>query len=243
MESLVETVGLLALSAATIALLHTLAGPDHYLPFIALGKARGWSMGRQLRITLVCGVGHVAASLALSLIVIWIGRGTELALWAEERRGEAAGWLLLGFGIAYTAWGVRQALRDRPHSHWHTHADGTVHDHQHGHTGQHAHPHTEVDGSPSARQLTPWLLFVLLVLGPCEPLIPLLLYAAAEGGGAAIAAVAGTFAAVTLAAMCGAVLVGALGLASLAPNQLGRYAHLLAGLTLVACGLAVRFGL
>jgi len=239
----VEPVGLLALSAATVALLHTLAGPDHYLPFIALGRARGWSIGRQMRITLVCGTGHVAASLGLSLIVIWLGRGAELALWTEDRRGELAGWLLLGFGVAYTVWGIRQALRQRPHSHWHVHEDGTAHDHPHGHSGRHAHVHTEADGAPVARRLTPWVLFVLLVLGPCEPLIPLLLYAAAEGGAPAVATVAGAFAAVTLAAMCGAVWVGALGLASLAPLRLGRYAHLLAGLTLVACGLAVRFGL
>jgi hypothetical protein len=87
------------------------------------------------------------------------------------------------------------------------------------------------------------MLFVLLVLGPCEPLIPLLLYAAAEGGTPAVAAVAGTFAIVTVGAMCGAVLLGALGLASVAPERLSRYGHALAGLTLVACGLAVRFGL
>lgn len=238
-----ESVGLLAASAATIALLHTLAGPDHYLPFIALGRARGWPLGRQLRITALCGAGHVAASLALSLLVIWIGRGTGLALWAEERRGVVAGWLLLGFGVAYTAWGVRQLLRGRPHSHWHVHEDGTAHNHPHGHSGQHAHPHTEADGQAAGRRLTPWVLFVLLVLGPCEPLIPLLLYAAAAGGTPAVTAVAGTFAAVTLAAMCGAVLLGSLGLASLAPTRVGRYAHVLAGLILVVCGLAVHFGL
>ena len=34
----------LALTAAAIAFVHTLLGPDHYLPFVAMAKARGWSM-------------------------------------------------------------------------------------------------------------------------------------------------------------------------------------------------------
>jgi hypothetical protein len=58
---------LLAITAISIAFLHTLAGPDHYLPFIALSKARGWSMGRTIMWTIICGCGHVWSSVLLGL--------------------------------------------------------------------------------------------------------------------------------------------------------------------------------
>ena len=34
----------LLVTAAFIGFLHTLLGPDHYLPFIVMGKAKKWSM-------------------------------------------------------------------------------------------------------------------------------------------------------------------------------------------------------
>ena len=40
---------ILSLSAAGIAILHTALGPDHYLPFAALGTARRWSLARWAR--------------------------------------------------------------------------------------------------------------------------------------------------------------------------------------------------
>ena len=32
----------LCVTAASIGFLHTLFGPDHYLPFIVMAKAKGW---------------------------------------------------------------------------------------------------------------------------------------------------------------------------------------------------------
>ena len=50
---------LLLLTGASIGVIHTLLGPDHYLPFVALSKARAWTQGRTAAITAACGVGHV----------------------------------------------------------------------------------------------------------------------------------------------------------------------------------------
>jgi hypothetical protein len=68
---------LLAFSAAAIAFVHTILGPDHYLPFVAMAKARQWSMSKTLRITLMCGTGHLAGSVtlaALGLKAVNLGR-------------------------------------------------------------------------------------------------------------------------------------------------------------------------
>ena len=41
-------VTVLITTAAYLAFLHTLVGVDHSLPFVVLGKARGWSLRRTL---------------------------------------------------------------------------------------------------------------------------------------------------------------------------------------------------
>ena len=162
---------MLALSAAAIAFAHTVLGPDHYLPFVAMARARGWSMSRTLRITLLCGAGHLAGSVVLGLAGIALGIQLSALTWMEGIRGSLAAWMLIGFGLAYTAWGLRQAHRNRRHTHWHHH-DGITHAHEHSHHDAHAHVH-QAPASP--KSLTPWVLFVIFILGPCEPLIPILI--------------------------------------------------------------------
>ena len=50
----------LVATAASIGFIHTLLGPDHYLPFIVMAKVRGWSRSKALGVTSLCGLGHVA---------------------------------------------------------------------------------------------------------------------------------------------------------------------------------------
>jgi len=225
----------LALSAAAIAFVHTLLGPDHYLPFVAMAKARGWSMARTLRITLVCGIGHLAGSIALGLAGILLGIQLSSLEWLEGFRGNLAAWLLIGFGFAYMAWGLRRALRSRPHTHWHDHG-GVVHSHQHQHHRDHAHVH-EAGG----RSLAPWIIFVIFVLGPCEPLIPLLMYPAARESLAGVLVVTGIFGVVTVLTMIAAVAVASLGLRAARFSRLEPWSHAMAGSAILACGLAVAF--
>ncbi len=229
---------LLLVTAASLGLIHALAGPDHYLPFIALAKARGWSMARTVRVTLLCGSGHVLASLVVGGLGIALGWSLGGIEKLQSVRGDLVAWVLVGLGLAYTAWGVRQAMRNRPHSHWHSHADGTVHEHRHTHHAEHAHPHERAAG----RILTPWLLFVVLVLGPCEALIPLLMVPAARGSWSGVALVAAIFGLATLTAMVAAVVVGSYGLARVDFRPLARHAHTIAGLTVMACGVAIWLG-
>lgn len=235
----------LVASAATIGVVHTLLGPDHYVPFVALARSRQWSLGRALSVTAVCGAGHVVGSIALGALGIALGWAVSGLVEIEDLRGDLAGWLLLGIGLAWTAWGVRRALRRRPHSHLHAHADGLVHRHDHGHAGAHAHPH---EAPASARGLVrrwlgPWSLFVVFVLGPCEPLIPLLMVPAAGGGWGAVALVAGVFAAATIVTMLAVVAAGASALALVPAAGLERWSHAAAGAALALCGVAVTLGL
>jgi nickel/cobalt exporter len=232
---MITEITVLSLSAAAIAFVHTLLGPDHYLPFIAMAKARGWSLARSLRITLWCGAGHLAGSVVLGLAGILLGMQLASLEWLEGLRGNLAGWLLLGFGLAYTAWGLRRALRSKPHTHWHSH-DGLAHSHRHSHLDDHAHVHGERE---SGRSLTPWLIFIIFVLGPCEPLIPLLMYPAARESWAGVLAVTIVFGLVTVLTMLLVVGLTLKGLKRIRLRALEQYTHVFAGGTLAACGLGV----
>jgi len=226
---------MLALSAAAIAFAHTVLGPDHYLPFVAMAKARGWSMAKTVRITLFCGVGHLAGSVVLGLVGITVGVQLSSLSWLEGVRGNLAAWMLIGFGLAYTAWGLRQAHRNRPHTHWHHH-DGVSHLHEHRHQETHAHVHDRVAGS---RSLTPWVIFIIFVLGPCEPLIPLLMYPAARESITGVIVVTVVFGLVTVLTMSLAVAIALLGLRTIKVSKLAPYGHAVAGSTILACGLGI----
>ncbi|MCC7293947.1 MAG: hypothetical protein IT449_17950 [Phycisphaerales bacterium] len=128
-------------TAATVGVIHTLLGPDHYIPFIAMSRAGRWSLRKTMGVTLVCGLAHVLSSVLLGVAGVAAGSALGLLTKIEAARGDVAGWLLVGFGVAYTVWGVRRALRNKPHAHWHAHADGTLHSHVHVHHEDHVHVH------------------------------------------------------------------------------------------------------
>jgi sulfite exporter TauE/SafE len=227
--------GVLAATAAGIGALHTAVGVDHYLPFIALGPARRWSLGRTLAVTALCGAGHVLSSILLGAVGLALGMALGRLDAFEARRGEAANLLLIGLGLAYAAWGLARARRDREHAHLHVHADGRAHRHPHRHASDHVHPH---DGVRHATLV--WSLFIIFVFGPCEALIPLLAAAASLGVPGAALAVSAPFAAATIASMLALVALGHLGSRVAAPPALERHAHTFAGLAMAGSGLAVR---
>lgn len=225
---------LLLLTAASIAFIHTLLGPDHYLPFVAMGKARGWALAKTLRVTLYCGTGHVMSSVAIGGLGIVLGAQLGSLVEIEGVRGNIAGWALLSFGLMYFAWGLKKAGRAHSHTHLHTHGE-VAHAHVHDHAHEHMHAHAE----SSRRSVTPWALFIIFVLGPCEALIPLFMYPAAQQSMTLVMLVALIFGAVTLLTMLGAVAVTCLGLRKIRLPSMGHYAHAAAGASVAVCGAAI----
>lgn len=229
---------LLSWTAASIGLIHTALGPDHYLPFIMMAKVRGWSMAKTTWITILCGGGHVLSSIVLGLLGVYLGAEVMKLEALEAYRGTLAAWLLIGFGFAYFIWGVHRAIKNKKHSHIHTHEDGSVHEHPHRHASRHAHVH---DQKSSAKDLTPWILFTVFVLGPCEPLIPLLMYPAAKSSMMGMYLVAGIFTVTTLVTMVSIVLLTTWGIGFAKLGKLERYTHAIAGGTICLSGLAIMF--
>jgi len=232
----------LAGAALSIGCLHTLLGPDHYVPFVALSRAGGWSTRKTLLVTCLCGLGHVGSSLLLGMLGIALGLAVNRIEGIEDTRGGIAAWLLIGFGAAYLIWGVVYALRGHAHSHQHAHADGTVHSHQHDHHSEHLHPHSVTQQVVPAR-MTPWILFTIFFFGPCEPLIPLLMYPAAEASLWGVAMVTILFSLATLITMTGMVSLLVGGFMMVRFSTFERFTHAFAGGVVLACGMAVKFGL
>jgi len=227
---------LLAITAASIGFFHTLFGPDHYLPFIVMAKARKWSMVKTTWVTIACGVGHVGSSVLLGLIGIAFGIGINRLTGIESVRGTIAGWLFIAFGLVYFIWGIRKAYRNRPHKHIHVHDDGSYHSHQHVHQNRHVHVHEE-----KKKQLTPWVLFIIFILGPCEPLIPLLMYPAARNSTSGLILITLIFGLVTLVTMLSVVLVSTFGINFLPLGKLERYTHAIAGAIILLSGIGIQF--
>ena len=225
----------LCISAALIGVLHTLLGADHYLPFIVMSRARKWSIPQTAWITVLCGVGHVLSSVVLGLVGVAVGVSITKLEFIEGLRGGIAAWLLIGFGSAYFLWGLRKAVKSIPHSHIHNHRDGERHDHDHQHEQEHSHVHPK-----AGRTLTPWILFVIFVFGPCEALIPLLMYPAARLGFSGMILVTAIFGIVTIATMTFLVLIGVWGFNLVRFKQLERYMHAISGAMIALSGLAIQ---
>lgn len=219
-------------AAASVALIHTLIGVDHYLPFVVLGRARKWSLKKVALITAACGVGHVLGSIALGFIGIAIGTAVGTLEWIESIRGALAAWGLIGFGLAYMSWSFIRMKRGQRHSHAHAHADGSVHDHDHNHHKEHLHAH--------GASVTFWSLFIVFALGPCEPLIPVLMAPAFAHDWWLVAEVTGVFAAVTISAMVTMALLGATGLKFAPIGRVEKYAGIMAGAAIASSGVAIQ---
>lgn len=248
----------------TIGFFHTLYGPDHYLPFVAMSRVGGWNLRKTIVVTLLCGVGHVASSVVLGFIGIAFGIVVLQLETLEGLRGDVAGWLLVAFGLTYFSWGLVQAIRNRPHTHLHVHFDGTVHAHQHVHQEAHLHVHESAaeressaatvnpyeapadaaaTAAPRKASLTPWVLLTIFIFGPCEPLIPLLMYPAAKANALGVVCVTLLFGLTTLATMTGMVVLMCAGAGAVRFERFHRYSHALAGLVVTSCGVAIKLGL
>ncbi|MEN8191171.1 MAG: sulfite exporter TauE/SafE family protein [Bacteroidota bacterium] len=227
---------ILLVTAASIGFMHTALGPDHYIPFIVLSKSEKWTNFKTAIITLVCGAGHVISSIIIGVAGFVVGASLFSLESIESFRADIAGWLLISFGLLYAVWGLKQSQRNRTHSHMHIHMDGAVHTHKHSHRTDHSHIHIS-----ESRKLTPWLIFIVFVLGPCEPLIPLLIYPAASLNIVVVIAVASIFSLATLITMQVMVFIGIYGLNYFPLRRVQNHIHTLAGISVLLCGISIQF--
>jgi putative Mn2+ efflux pump MntP len=213
----------LVAAAMTVGAVHTCA-PDHWVPFAALARAEQWSARRTAAVTAACGLGHVTVSVALGVLALVCGR--EVFELFGRRLESVSGLLLIGFGVAYAAWGLRHVVGERLHAHAHAHGHAHVHFHAHAH-----HHH-------GAGRVTPSTLFVLFSLDPCVAVIPLMFASAPLGWNWTLAVVA-SYELATIGTMVVLVLPARAAAGLARGVWADRYGDALAGVVVAAVGIVV----
>ena len=143
----------IASSAASIGFVHTILGPDHYLPLVAMAKTNGWSAPKTASYVAVCGTFHLLGTILVGALAIFLGLAYLNVETVQSLRTDFAGWFLLSFGAIYFAWGMNWAIREGKRS-----RGSSVFDNQ--------------KNAPFVR-CTAFAPFVFLIFGPCVPLIQL----------------------------------------------------------------------
>ncbi|MFQ5604659.1 MAG: hypothetical protein ACE5HS_15420 [bacterium] len=205
----IDSLSVLIVSTLTIGIVHALA-PDHWVPFVSIGRAQNWSKTKLAWVTFICGIGHVGSSVVIGIIGLVLGFSLSSLESIESQRAQVAGLLLIGFGIAYAIWGLKHV---------------------------HHHHHPKLDGK---RSMTIWTMIAIFVLGPCEPLIPLMFVSAAHGW-TAVWMVSLIFGLVTLAMMVGQALLAYIGTSMVVFKKMEHYTHAVAGLVIALTGGMVMF--
>lgn len=194
-----------------MAFLHALA-PDHWMPFAAIGKAQKWSNLRLLWITFISGIGHVGISIVFSIIGILLGFSLSKLKSIEGHRGEIVLWLLIGFGIAYMIWGIKKAREDKNR--------------------------TIDEEKLKAKTVAVWTMFAIIILGPCEPLVPLV-FLGYNFGWPGVIIVSIAFSIVTIIMMLTQSLLALMGIQLVKNDIAERYSHAFAGLVIALTGVFV----
>ncbi len=204
-----------------VAFLHG-ALPNHWLPFVLVGRRQGWATGKTLAITALAGLGHAAVTMLLGLLLVALG------LAVGDRLGPAlplaAGGLLILFGVYYLA----------------NHARG-------GHVhlpfiGRLAPAHGQFDdGAPAAAvsdRAAVLGLLAILALSPCEAFIPVYL-SGLRFGWAGFGVLSLVLAAAAMTSMVGLTGLSLAGVGWLGKRRTERYEGLVLGGALCLLGVLV----
>ncbi len=211
-----ESLSSLFALAAGVGVVHTIAGPDHYLPVIAAARLRDWSSRRALARTAMLGLVHCLTSVVVlvAALAFFGGVVTESSALAttQDVRSDVTAGLLIASGAVLGGLGWRTFRRGVP--------DRTL-------------------GAATSRMRLALLL--IFAIGPCEWLLLPAVAAAASHGAVGALAAAGVFTVATVVTMVVAV---AFGLAILPRWRLRPgLGELAAGATFALCGALILIGL
>ena len=212
---------IIAASAASVGFFHTILGPDHYLPLVAMAKTNGWSGTKTASYTAFCGISHVLGTILVGSLVFLLGLAFFNIETLQSVRGDFAGWFLLLFGAVYFALGVKWVSRKKKMK-----EEGVV---------------DRMQGSAFSR-CTPFALFIFFILGPCEPLIPLMSLGAESTGIVSPLLVISAFCGTTILTMLFCVMFFYYGISHFSFfMKFENYMHAVTGLIIFLCGSAIQF--
>lgn len=225
-----EPAAIVFLSAACAsAALHALI-PDHWPPFVLMGRARNWTTGKTLALATAGGLVHVCLSVGLGMVTYRLGR--EGAEAAARRMGETLEVLsslgLALFGMVYGAYSWYRERRHHPPAGEGSGGRGHLEPpHHHGHLLERW----------FAGNLTGLSLVVVIGVSPCALAFPILLASAASLGMAGVILVAAGFGLATMATTVTVTLIGSLSARRVDFPFLSRYGDLITGFLIGLVGI------
>ncbi len=218
-------------AAGTTAALHALI-PDHWLPFVLMGRSRKWSVAKTLGLASAAGLLHLCLAVGLGLLTFQLGH--EGAQAAARRLGETLEVLsslgLAAFGFFYGAYSWRREWRHHPAEEHDHGGEGTPRRDPHHH---HGHLLERWFGG----DLSGWSLVAVIGISPCALAFPVLLAGAASLGIGGVLLVAAGWGIVTMLVTVAVTLVGFLSAEKVDFPFLSRYGDLISGVLIGLVGL------
>ena len=194
------------------SLLHAVL-PTHWLPFVAVGRAQGWSRAITLTVVVLAGLAHIASTAIVGSILTLAG---GLAPWVTHAMPFLAAAVLLAFGLWYLgrAWFRAPALAG---------------------VGAQAVERPRVSDAAAI-----WGLVGFLAASPGEALLPVYVGAGVHGWGV-VALLTLAFAAGTVLGMVVFTSQALVGVAPLRLPRLARFEGVALGVVLIVLAAFVLF--
>jgi ABC-type nickel/cobalt efflux system permease component RcnA len=223
---------MLFVTAAATAAFHTLI-PDHWLPFVLVGRARGWTAGTTALVSGFSAVVHTALSVVLGIGALALGVGAARVV--GQRLERASGILLVVFGAAYAVWAWRKGGHFHPGGALlHRHEAQPLCDGQEGpDNAEHLHYHADdrwIRAGKGALSLA-----LIVGLNPCVLVLPIMVAGAAQGA-AVVALVTGAYCLTTVGLMVGLSVAGVVGARRIPVPAAARHMEAASGLLIAAAG-------
>ena len=249
----------LLLSAIALAASHALS-PDHWFPFVAIGRANNWKTLSVLGLAFIAALGHATTSVVVGLVSVFAGQGAP-AEWVEVMKAITPA-LLIAFGAGYTFISLYKLRVSR---HDHSHGLGVLnrwlgidpHDYEfhknsnsgapvpacagdHHHEKEHCDCPTLPGHHMSSRAA--WGLVVILGITPCVALVPLT-FAAFQHGMGTVLLINVVFSVSAVFSILFATFLALKGLKLIRLAFFDKYGGVTAGIIIVSIGvIGIFFG-
>lgn len=220
-------------TALLTSLFHTLI-PDHWLPFVLIGRARGWSARTAAAVSGLSALIHSVLSVLLGLCALLFGQ-TSARLFGETLESSAAA-LLVVFGLLYAGWAWRKKGHFHPGGRLLHGADNPCAGGEGDAHPDHLHYHADgglIDGGagPGA-----WTLAAIVGANPCVLILPLMM-ATARDGLQSTALVTLAYVVPTVLLMVGLTVGGVISLGRIRLPVAAQYMEMASGVLIALTGV------
>jgi hypothetical protein len=200
----------LGIAGAVVSVVHGLL-PNHWLPFVLIGRAQGWTARRTMAILVAAGAAHAAVAGAIAMATLLVG--VAVGQYVERYADVLPGAILAGAGLIYVA-------LDLAH---------------HGHHHHHHDVHEAADRGMSDKVAITTLVLTL-ALSPCEAMVPVFVSAAPSGDPLLLFVLVVVSGAASIAVMVALALLSWRGIARFGFGRLAHRERLVIGSVLAAIG-------